>query len=65
MRFYNSTELENAYGVYGVDPEKSAVAVVRPERYIGMITALQNIVRVILYLKGCLRESGESVDRQR
>jgi phenol 2-monooxygenase len=41
MRFYRNTELENAYGVYGVDPEESAVAVVRPERYIGMITALK------------------------
>src|SRR5450756_1725443 len=35
MRFYNGTELEDAYKIYGVDPKKGAVAVVRPDGYIG------------------------------
>ena len=62
MRFYNGTELENAYSVYGVDPEKGAVAVVRPDGYIGTVSALEDVDRVRLYLKGCLREVGELAD---
>src|ERR1700722_17200786 len=31
MTFYNGTELEDAYSVYGVNPERGAVAVVRPD----------------------------------
>ena len=55
MRFYNGTELENAYKIYGVDPTKGAIAVVRPDGYIGTIAELKDIERVWEFLKGCLR----------
>jgi phenol 2-monooxygenase len=56
MRFYNGTELQDAYKVYGVDPTKGAGAVVRPDGYIGTIAELKDTERVGSYLKGCLRE---------
>jgi phenol 2-monooxygenase len=56
MRFYNGTELENAYKVYGVDPKQGAVTVIRPDGYIGVIAELKDTDRVYAYLKGCLRE---------
>ena len=57
MRFYNGTELEDAYKVYGVDPKKGAVTVVRPDGYIGVITELKDTDGILAYLKGCLREA--------
>lgn len=56
MRFYNGTELEDAYKTYGVGPDKGALAVVRPDGYIGIIAKLKDTERVRTYLKGCLRE---------
>jgi phenol 2-monooxygenase len=56
MRFHNGTELEDAYRVYGVSREKGAIAVVRPDGYIGTIADLNDTERVERYLKGCLRE---------
>jgi phenol 2-monooxygenase len=55
MRFYNGTELEDAYKVYGVDPKKGAVAVVRPDGYIGTIAELKDAERIGEFLKRCLR----------
>jgi hypothetical protein len=57
MRFYNGTELEDAYKVYGVDRKKGAVAVVRPDGYIGVIAELKDTGSIHSYLKGCLREA--------
>lgn len=56
MRFYNGTELQDAYKTYGVDPEKGAIAVVRPDGYIGTIAELKDTSRISTYLRGCLRE---------
>ena len=56
MRFYNGTELQDVYKVYGVNPEKGAVTVVRPDGYIGIISELKDTDSVYTYLKGCLRE---------
>jgi phenol 2-monooxygenase len=55
MRFYNGTELEDAYKVYGVDPKRGAVAVVRPDGYIGTIAELKDTERIGEFLKRCLR----------
>jgi phenol 2-monooxygenase len=55
MRFYNGTELEDAYKVCGVDPKKGAVAVVRPDGYIGTIAELKDTERIGEFLKRCLR----------
>ena len=55
MRFYNGTKLENVYTIYGIDPEKGAVAVVRPDGYISIVAGLASTSRIDAYLKGCLR----------
>ena len=56
MRFYNGTELQDVYKTYGVHPERGAIAVVRPDGYIGTIAELKDTARVKTYLRGCLRE---------
>lgn len=56
MRFYNGTELQDAYKVYGVDPKNGALAVVRPDGYIGAIAELKDTDRVQAYFERCLRE---------
>jgi len=56
MRFYNGTVLQDAYKTYGVDPEKGALAVVRPDGYVGVIAGLGDTERIGEYLRGCLRE---------
>lgn len=60
MSFYNATELEDVYDVYGVDREKGAVVVVRPDGYVGMLAGLGSagLERVEGYLRGCLRVVG-------
>jgi phenol 2-monooxygenase len=57
MRFYNGTELEDAYKVYGVNAEQGAVAVVRPDGYVGVIAELQDTGSIQAYLKRCLKEA--------
>lgn len=56
MRFYNGTEPEDAYKIYGVDPKKGAIAVVRPDGYIGTIAELKGTERIGDFLKRCLRQ---------
>jgi phenol 2-monooxygenase len=56
MRFYNGTELQDAYETYGLGREKGAIAVVRPDGYIGTIAELKDTEKIKTYLKGCLRE---------
>ncbi|KAG0646828.1 Phenol hydroxylase [Hyphodiscus hymeniophilus] len=56
MQFYNGTDLDDAYRIYGVDPKKGAVAVVRPDGYIGTVASLDNIDGIYAYLRGSLRE---------
>jgi phenol 2-monooxygenase len=56
MRFYNGIELEDAYKIFGVDPKKGAIAVVRPDGYIGTIAELKDTARIGEYLKQCLRQ---------
>lgn len=56
MRFYNATELEDAYKIYGVDPMRGAVTVVRPDGYIGVVAELKDTGSIHAYLKRCLRE---------
>ncbi len=56
MRFYNGTELEDAYKIYGVDPKKGAITVVRPDGYIGTIAEVKDTERIGNFLKRCLRQ---------
>lgn len=62
MRFYNGTELQDAYQTYGVDKEKGAMALVRPDGYIGTIAALGDVERIDRYLQGCLRQVHEKTN---
>lgn len=50
MTFYNGYELEDAYRIYGVNPARGALVVVRPDGYVGMVTELCDISRVDTYL---------------
>jgi len=56
MRFYNGTELHDAYKTYGISPETGAIAVVRPDGYIGTISELKDTAKIQAYLEGCLRK---------
>ncbi|RAK85489.1 FAD binding domain protein [Aspergillus costaricaensis CBS 115574] len=55
MRFYNGSELEDAYEIYGVDPHQGAMVVVRPDGYVGIVVALGEVDRVGEYLRRCIR----------
>jgi len=61
MSFYNGTELQDAYSVYGVAKEKGAMVVVRPDGYVGCLGELgeEGLAKVEGYLKGCLRAVGD------
>lgn len=62
MRFYNGTELEDAYKVYGINPKKGALVVVRPDGYVGTIAELEGTDRILRYLKGCLKEADGKIN---
>lgn len=56
MRFYSGYSLsDDVYSTYGVDEQQGALAVVRPDGYIGTIAALDNVQRVEDYLRRCIR----------
>ncbi|PTU18842.1 hypothetical protein P175DRAFT_0511289 [Aspergillus ochraceoroseus IBT 24754] len=43
MRFYSGYEIDDVYSTYGVDHSHGAIAVVRPDGYIGTIAALDDV----------------------
>lgn len=56
MRFYSGYELsDDVYAVYGVEESKGALAVVRPDGYIGAVAALDAVESVKGYLGRCVR----------
>ncbi|KAJ5698970.1 hypothetical protein N7462_000975 [Penicillium macrosclerotiorum] len=55
MTFYSGYEMDDVYGIYGVDPAKGALAVVRPDGYVGVIAELKDTSRVESYLKSLIR----------
>lgn len=55
MRLHSGYEMDDVYGIYGVDPARGALAVIRPDGYVGTIAALEDVSRVEKYLEGCLR----------
>ncbi|KAL2830309.1 FAD binding domain-containing protein [Aspergillus cavernicola] len=56
MRFYSGYALtDDVYAIYGVDPSQGALAVVRPDGYIGTVAALDDAERVEGYLRRCIR----------
>lgn len=55
MSFYSGYEMDDVYGIYGVDPTEGALAVVRPDGYIGVIASLSDVKRVESYLETLIR----------
>ncbi|KAJ5461846.1 uncharacterized protein N7458_003398 [Penicillium daleae] len=59
MRFHDGSALDDAYAIYGVDPAKGALAVIRPDGYVGVVARLDHVSRVEEYLKRCIRTVNE------
>jgi hypothetical protein len=55
MAFYSGYEMDDVYGIYGVNPEKGAVAVIRPDGYVGVVAELADVGRVATFLEKCIR----------
>jgi hypothetical protein len=55
MSFYNGYELEDAYRIYGVDPAKGAMVVVRPDGYVGVVVALGDVAAVEGFLQRIIK----------
>ncbi|KAJ6113381.1 hypothetical protein N7523_006698 [Penicillium sp. IBT 18751x] len=55
MSFYSGYEIDDVYGIYGVNPAEGALAVVRPDGYIGVIADLNDVKRVQNYLESLIR----------
>jgi hypothetical protein len=58
MSFYNGYELEDVYRIYGVDPTKGAVVVVRPDGYVGTVAELRDSSRVERFLERIIKRAG-------
>ncbi|KKZ59031.1 hypothetical protein EMCG_00896 [[Emmonsia] crescens] len=55
MRFYDGSALQDVYATFGVPVDKGVIAVVRPDGYVGVLAALDDVQRIEKYLRGCLR----------
>lgn len=55
MSFYSGYEIDDVYATYGVDPEKGALAIVRPDGYVGVIASLADVNRAERYLEALIR----------
>lgn len=54
MRTYGLTKREDAYDIYGISKEEGAIAVVRPDGYIGILCRLSAPDVAEEYLSDCL-----------
>ena len=55
MRFYSGYEMDDVYKIYGVDSDKGAIAVVRPDGYVGVTATLDDVQRIEKFLERCLK----------
>lgn len=55
MLFYSGYELDDVYDVYGVVTNQGALAVVRPDGYIGVVATLEDVDRLERYLEILIR----------
>lgn len=55
MSFYSGYEIDDCYGIYGVNPSKGALAVVRPDGYVGVLAELGDVKRIDEYLGRMIR----------
>jgi phenol 2-monooxygenase len=51
---FHGVGVDDVYGIYGVDVKQGAIAVVRPDGYIGLIATMNDAKIAIGYLQGCL-----------
>lgn len=51
MSFYSGYELDDVYGIYGVNPAEGVLAVVRPDGYVGLVAELADVERVESFLE--------------
>ncbi|ODH26657.1 hypothetical protein ACO22_04489 [Paracoccidioides brasiliensis] len=49
MRFYDGSALQDVYATYGVPADKGVIAVVRPDGYVGVLAALDDVQRAESY----------------
>jgi hypothetical protein len=49
--------MDDVYGIYGVDPSKGALAVVRPDGYVGILADLGDVQRIDNYLGAMIRRN--------
>ncbi|KAJ6151209.1 hypothetical protein N7470_007803 [Penicillium chermesinum] len=56
MSFYSGYELDDVYGIFGVNPTEGALAAVRPDGYVGVTAALHDVSRVQEYLERLIRK---------
>ncbi|KAG9610187.1 putative phenol monooxygenase, partial [Aureobasidium melanogenum] len=54
MRTYGLSKKEDAYDVYGISKEEGAIAIVRPDGYVGVLCRLSAPEIAGTYLKDCL-----------
>ena len=55
MAFYSGFELDDVYKTYGVNPVEGALAVVRPDGYVGIVASLQDVGRLEKFLESLIR----------
>ncbi|OQD69057.1 hypothetical protein PENPOL_c002G08120 [Penicillium polonicum] len=55
MSFYSGYEIDDVYGIYGINPTEGALAIVRPDGYIGVIAPLSDVNRAQGYLEKLVR----------
>ncbi|KAJ5289047.1 Phenol hydroxylase C-terminal dimerization [Penicillium angulare] len=55
MRFYDGSAANDAYKIYGVNPIQGALAVIRPDGYVGILARLDNTASLDDYLRRCIR----------
>lgn len=53
MNFHGPVE-EGLYDTYGVDPERGALVVVRPDGVVGAVSSMSDTMEVESYLSQCL-----------
>lgn len=53
MRFHGLGE-DDVYSIYGLPEHEGAVAVIRPDGYVGCIVRLEDVEEAHTFLKGCL-----------
>lgn len=60
MRIHSGYEVEDAYKIYGVNPDDGVLAVIRPDGCVGVISRLDDIPRLEAYFEKCMKKPGKA-----